>query len=376
MPNLPPRSAPRERRPGDGDELPSLPPLDDDGAVLGGDDSLEMIGDEEGAGLDDETGESDPLEAWGVSTAFDDAAGSSDDADGFARAGDDDHSDMVGGAERGLLEGSDEGDGRDVTADEAGLLADAEGDHLDDGGAEGTGEDPALGIDKDGEVSSLSLQRNPDDDRLDDESLEDDGAARMRAALEREPWPSRADVAWVVITIAHASDGTPSGPRISPPPSDGNPGGLLALPTKGGSIPVSNECIVVSEGDVVLAATPGEALWMSLDGGTRFERVDGCSSVSAVAIVPGAPAGRAAVAALYDASRDLAAIAVVRVLPGPVCLAEVVAELTTTERSSADVDDDDDDEHGRVESLMARICSDGTLEVIATGRFGARRARG
>ena len=376
MPNHPPRSAPRERRPGDGDELPSLPPLDDDGAVLGGDDVFDMIGDEAGSGLDDETGENDPLEAWGVTTVIDDDASSTDDADGFVRASDDDHSDMVGGAEHGLLDGSDEGDGRDVTAAEAGLLDDDAGVHLDDGGAEGTGEDPALGIDKDSQGSSLSLLRNTDDDRLDDESLEDDGAARMRAAFEREPWPSRADVSWVVITIAHASDGSKAGVRLSPAPSDSNPGGLRTMDTKGGVLPVGNDAIVMSEGSVVLAATPGEALWMSLDSGTHFERVGGCSSVSAMAIVPGAPAGRAAVVALYDAPRDLAAIAVVRVLPGPVCIAEVVAELSSTERTSSEIDEDDDDEHGRVESLMARICSDGTLEVIATGRFGARRARG
>lgn len=289
------------------EELAELPPLDDDGSLFD-DGEIHIEGQPDGpSDLDDATSEGD----FGAFHGIDEQGSLLD----FAEASDQlvIDEELLAGAEIGLLEDSDEGDGRDVTPDEAGVLAD-EGSDLDDGGVEGTGEDPAQALEAVAERGAHG--EASDDEGIDDDArFEDGGAARARERLEREPWPPRADVSW---TITRAD----------------------ALRFEGGS---------TSEGQLVVATRDG-SLILSTDGGATFDRVPGCSGVTAATILDGV-----VIAALHDLTRDASAIVLVR----DRTTAELVADFIA----------DDADEDVRVESLSVRRAGK-ALEVLARGPFG------
>ena len=333
------------------DDLPVLPPLDDDGAAFDeGDASLGLLDRDrdEGGGLDDATGEREPIDAWIVGAHGAPAERGllvDSDADESLVP----HEDVQVGGERGQLEDSDEPDERAIGADEAGIGIDEESDG-DDRGVEGTGEDPSVALDPELLRDPLTVGA-PDDETVDSafyESLE---------PTEREPWPSRADVAWTVEPVSP----TPATTRASsPPPSL--------------SIPVSDDTRVVVEGPIVVAARYGEPLAVSTDGGERFVRIGSCTSTTAVATIPGTPGGRAAVLALWDAARDSSALVMLRVVHGQP-MVEIVADLATSARRDPEGDAEDDDDRARVDSLEVELV-EGHVVVVARGRFGAVRARG
>lgn len=333
-------AGPKNEAPDAGDDvLDDLPPIDDDGSLFEGDDD-DALGidhdpdrDRDAPSLDDATAERDPIDAWVAADLSVDERGLLDDGEpDEAIAPDEDVS--LGGEERGLLEGSDEGDGRDVGADEAGIFSGDEAP-ADDGGAEGTGEDPSSAIDQDLLRDPLTVG-SPEDDELEDETFYDAVESR-----EREPWPSRADVAWAVERVERRA---PKGEASS----DGT--------------------ITVSDGDLVAAARFGEGLALSFDRGERFVQVAGCASTTAVAVIPGAPGGLALVAALWDAMKDASALVVVRLVQGtPV--AEIVADLARGE------DDSPDDDRARVTALQVEVLQR-KIVVHAFGRFGVLRATG
>ncbi|GAC1581061.1 MAG: hypothetical protein NVS3B20_11870 [Polyangiales bacterium] len=373
------------------DLLPELPPIDDDGDLvspIGPEHAFSMVGDEPDESEDDATGEDDAPEVWGVTAIFDDGEvidpsdknDDSDRTDGPGYGGEDD---LVGGDERGLLEGSHDGDGRDSTIAEAGLLSEDELDAFDDGGVEGTGEDPALSIEDSlgpgGEHGFVSLERdsdgsdNFDEGVLEASPLEAEMSGLLTGYSEREPWPPRADVAWVVTQSEHVGDERPSVDNVASP-SASKPAyeGLARLG-------LGRHGVVMSDGSRVVALSPGNALWLSVDAGLHFERVPGCASATAAAIVPSAKADRVMVAALYDASRDYAALVIVRLAKAGGPFAEVVAELTAADGQQSQESlraVEEDDERGRIESLIVREAESGSLEVVATSAAGTICVRG
>ena len=364
VPAAPP--GPGARAPRDDEPLPPLPELDDDGTNFDDDAGPEDGGIDhahDAHALDDATAEHDPLESWMVEGAIpegehgllDDTEASEDRVDVGA------HDEGLVQEEQNLLEGSEEPDGREVTAEEAGIFEASEGTS-DDGGAEGTGEDPALSLD-DQTLLPMLVVEPADDDGVEDESaLEDGGAAGVRASLEREPWPSRADVAWKLEPVLDAPlEGEAR--RSVPPPPD------VALPA-----PLREDAMVVFDGSLVAVARFGEPLALSLDRGARYVRLASCTAVSAVAAIPGQPGGRVLVVALYDVVRDVSALAVVRITEGAAPIAELVADVVPP--SSERDDDDDREETGRIESLSARLVAGGLVEVVARSRSFAVRARG
>jgi len=344
------------------DELPPLPPMDDDGELAAvEDESFAWAAGEssEGDSLDDSTNEGEPIEAFGIDGASTE--------DGLLEGSEDSGLDydgtdtLVEGAESGLLQDSDEGDGRDVRPDEAGMLQGDERDVFDDGGAEGTGEDPALAIDEESETERLSLDINPDDESIEDESLEDDDADRARASFEREEWPPRADMAWIVDTLAEPTD---DALRTTPPPRPTDSPALHALH-------LGPTATVIAEGSFVAALDPSNGLWLSRDGGERFERISGCASATAAAIVSTKARESVLLAALYDPRRDTSALARIRLTGAGALAAEVVADLVGNDGASSI-----EDELARVEILRVRVHRDGGLETIVEGRFGIRRVKG
>jgi len=310
------------------DEIPELPPLDDDGSLF--EDDEELIAHEERASdLDDATAEDEPLDrylnadAFGTAGSFHGVVDGGSMLDAAEESSDleiDEERELLAGAEIGLLEDSDEGDGRDMSSDEAGLIDEDAGD-TDDGGAEGTGEDPSAAID---ELPQQHAGEASDDEGIDDDTrFEDEGAARARASLEREPWPSRADVAWNIARVERVSfDGESS-----------------------------------TSDDQLVVATRDGALIVSTDGGLTFERVASCTGVTAATVLRAAQQ-RAVVAALHDSTRDASAIVLVR-LDGAMT-AELVADFMA----------DDTDEDVRVSSLAVRA-TDSSFEVLVRGEFGA-----
>ncbi len=311
------------------EDIPELPPLDDDGSLFEDDDEL-IVADDRESDLDDATAEDEPLDRFSSFEGIADEGSMLDAADESPDLVIDEERELLAGAEIGLLEDSDEGDGRDVTADEAGLFDEDEGE-TDDGGAEGTGEDPSTALD---ELPDQRAGDATDDEGIDDDTrFEDAAAARAREGLEREPWPPRADVSW---TIARAP---------------------ARLSFEGVSL--------TSEGDLV-AATRDGALVVSVDGGATFERVPACSGVTAATLVRMSQQ-RAVLAALHDSARGASAIVLVRV--GDQITAELVADFMA----------DEDDEDVRVSELSVRTQHE-TVEVLVRGPFGAllltSRARG
>jgi hypothetical protein len=296
------------------EELPELPPLEDDGSLFDGEE-IEISAADESNDLDDATADNDPLDRFGAFNAIADDGSLLDYADASENLVIDEERELLAGAEIGLLEDSDEGDGRDASADEAGVFED-EGSDFDDGGAEGTNDDPAHALEA--VLEGIDHGEAADDEGIDDDArFEDGSAAHDRASLEREPWPLRADVAW---TITRAD----------------------SVRFEGGA---------TSEGELVVA-TKDSSLIVSTDGGVTFARVPGCMGVTAATILDGN-----VIVALHDTTRDSSAIVLVRTNP-------LVAELV------ADFIADDDDEDVRVEALAVRKV-DGALEVLASGPFGA-----
>lgn len=303
------------------EELPELPPLDDDGALFEADgDSLEA---DESKNLDDATLEDEPVDRFGAIETIRDDGSLLDHADAAEALVIDEERELLASAEAGLLDDSNEGDGRTITADEAGVIDD-EGSDLDDGGAEGTGEDPAGAL----EVVTEGRDRSDahDDEGIDDDArFEDGGAARARESLEREPWPTRADASWTITRVQGQAAG------ISP-----------------------------RSDETIQADTRNGALMISRDNGATFEGVPGCTNVTAIAIVP-SDRQRMVIAALHDSTRDASAIVLVRVSD------RITAELV------ADFLADDADEDVRVNTLSVRIKRVGrveTFDVLASGAFG------
>jgi hypothetical protein len=363
VPPSTPAAPPRER---EDDALPPLPELDDDGTNFDDDGGLDVpVGHEHDEhALDDATAEHDPIEAWVVEGAtheherglLDDTEASEDRVDIGA------HDAGLVAEEGNLLEGSDEPDGRDVTAEEAGIFEASEGTS-DDGGAEGTGEDPALALDDQNLLPMLVVEPADDDGVEDESALEDGGEARLRASLERQPWPSRADVAWKVEELNDAPLDRDVRRSAPPPPEVRLPG------------PFREDAVVAVDGSLVAVARHGEPLAISIDGGARYVRLPSCASATAVAVIPGHPGGRALVVSLYDVVRDVSALAVVRIAEGSAStfVAELVADVVPT---LPEDDGDDQGERARVESLSARLVAGGLVEVVARGRTFAIRARG
>ena len=359
----------------DDEALPPLPELDDDGTTFEDDSGLEVSTHEHDEhALDDATAEHDPIEGWVVDSAsgdrehgfLEDTEASDDRVDVGA------HDEGLIPEEKNLLEGSDEPDGRDVTADEAGIFEAAEGTS-DDGGTEGTGEDPALALDDQNLLPALVVEPADDDGVEDESALEDGGEAGLRAALEREPWPTRADVAWHVEEVG-AAELPRETPRSVPPPAD------VQLPG-----PFREDAVVVVDGSMVAVARHGEPLALSLDHGARYVRIASCTSATALACIPGQPGGRVLVVALYDVVRDVSALVVVRITEGRaevasaasverVFVAEIVADVVLPTREADG--EGDLEEQGRIESMSARRVAGGLVEVIARGRTFAVRARG
>jgi hypothetical protein len=326
-----------ERRPPtfEGDELPALPPLDDDGELLGDAVPDELVH-EDRLDLDDAANGDDGADAIDerlVGDDVDDGAGLDDESSDVDV---DAASEIVTGDEHGLLEGSDEGDGRDVGEDEAALFDDARGS-AEDGGAEGTGEDPALGIEPDDDTRSVSAVREDD---------EDDDLPFDATVLESEDargWPAMADLLWT-----------------SEPVAESEPRTWVDTPTRAG--------------EIVVDRARGELL-VSVDGGVTFRAVDGCGGATAVAAL--SPASRdsrdrVALVALFDAARDASSLAVVRAPAASDVFAEIVAEIAPAQRSAVD----DDDEHARVDSLTVESSGPGEIVVVASGPFGRIRIRG
>ncbi len=308
------------------DALPALPPLDDDGETLGDDIPDELVH-EDHLDLDDATFEDEQRDSLASDLVLDDDGGGLDDAEASVQI--DEAAGLVVGDERGLLEGSDEGDGRDATADEVAIFDDD--GSVDDGGAEGTGEDPALGIDRDRAASDASELRDED---------EDDDAPLDAALFTSEPgptWPATADVTWSVAAVPEAE-------------------------------PRAFSEAELHAGAIVVDRARGELL-VSIDEGRTFRPVDGCVAVTAVVALRGASHDRVAVAALFDAARELSAIAVVRATKDAVS-AEIVAEIAPAARLAAD-----DDEHARVDALSVESTSP-EIVVVAYGPFGRVRLRG
>ena len=303
------------------DEIPELPPLDDDGSLFEDDEDLIAGLDDANriSDLDDATAEDEPLDRFGTFAGVDEEESMLDAANESSDLKIDEERELLAGAEIGLLEDSDEGDGRDVTADEAGMF-DEDGDGGDDGGVEGTGEDPSSALE---ELPDQHASEAADDEGIDDDTrFEDPGAARAREGLEREPWPSRADVGWL---IARAPE------RLS---FDG--------------------VTTTSVGELVVATRDG-ALIVSTDGGATFERVPSCTGVTAATILH----PRAILAALHDTTRDASAIVLVRV-DGKIA-AELVADFMA----------DEADEDVRVSELSVRSLENDKFEVLVSGPFGA-----
>jgi len=312
------------------DDLPELPPLDDDGSLFEGDDTPLLVEHDEG-GLDDRTSEydlDDRFGAFGIST--DDEAGSLlDGAEGNDQMVVTDDRDLLAGAEIGLLEDSDEGDGREISADEAGVFAD-DARFEDDGGAEGTGEDPSAALEA--MPGELHVGDASDDEGIEDDArFEDAATARARQHLEREPWPRRSDASWI---ISRCEDD------------------------------VSGATSLTADGDLV-AATRDGALIVSTDGGASFTRVSGCANVTAIALLS-SERQRVVLAALHDPTRDAAAVVLVRLNGHPT--AELIADLMA----------DETDEDVRITSLHVRARREGAhehVEVIVRGPFGAVQLR-
>ncbi|MBI2388680.1 MAG: hypothetical protein HYV09_03600 [Deltaproteobacteria bacterium] len=316
------------------DDLPELPPLEDDGSLFDIDEPLvpERHDDHD---LDDSTGEDAPHELFGAFVGIDEEGSLLDGAEGNDLLVVTDDRDLLAGAEAGLLEDSDEGDGRSITADEAGVVDD-DASFADDGGAEGTGEDPSAALEP--MPGELHVGEASDDEGIEDDArFEDVAAMRARQRLEREPWPRRADASWVIS-------------RADP-----------AHPFEGG---VSG----TSDRDLVVATRDG-ALIVSRDGGATFTRVPGCTGVTTAAILA-SRRQRAIVAALHDSTRDTAAVVLVRVERG---LATGV-ERELAPELVADLIADEVDEDVRITSLHVRTRREGRdeiFEVLARGAFGA-----
>ncbi len=360
---------PRERRP-ERDELPPLPELDDDGATHDADDDGHLVVTDESVGLDDA--------ALGDDARFSETLiggdggdrgehGLLDDAEGHD--GLEVGVEISGLGEHGLLEGSDEGDGRDVTEGEAGVLE--EHDHtVDDGGSEGTDEDPADAIDEDKHLPPLHVDAaiGEDEEGVDDVgALEDRGQARLRAELERTPWPPRSDVAWEVAKAV-----LPPRPLSMPPPP---------RPTVPTPFALREDDRWAATGELVVVARFGTPLMLSTDGGKRFVALANCSSATAIAIVPLVslvPArtfGPHVVVALHDVVRDVAALAVVRIEEGRAPVAEVVAELPRAHREEAAGLDEEESDRARVDTLSVTTTAS-RVEVLATGMGFAFRLVG
>ena len=97
-------------------------------------------------------------------------------------------------------------------------------------------------------------------------------------------------------------------------------------------------------------------------------RIASCASSTALATIPGAPGGRAAVLALWDSARDISSLVLLRVVHGAP-MVEIVADLATAAAGEGD------DDRARVDSLEVDLF-EGRVVVVARGRFGAVRARG
>jgi hypothetical protein len=310
---------PDKRSPTEDDELPELPPLDDDGDVLGGPAGGEdLIPDHDlaGHGLDDATSEDEALDRFGglAGLGIDEQGSLLEDSAASEDLTVDEERELLAGAEVGLLEDSDEGDGRDSGED--GLVGDE--DHSEeDGGAEGTDEDPAA-------LLAAEEERGGAGDASDDEGIDDDarfGGMAAGVTLEREPWPPRADVAW-------------SCTRVD-------------LPTAFAGIEP-----VTSAGELVAAVENG-ALVISTDSGASFRRVPGCQGPSAITIVSAKRPLRAVAAALHDPLRESTGIVLVRIDDGGALVAELVADFVA-----------EDDEPSRVDRLVARTLQRG-IELLA-----------
>jgi hypothetical protein len=303
------------------EELPELPPIDDDGSMF--ETGADELPSDESKNLDDSTLEDVPVDQFGAIDVIRDDGSLLDyaDASDTLVVGDE----LMHSAEAGLLDDSDEGDGRAITADEAGLVSD-EGSDLDDGGAEGTGEDPAGALEVVAEGRDAS--EAAEDEGIDDDArFEDGGAARARESLEREPWPSRADAAWTITRIDEKGVAAEEN-RPSP--------------------------------DLLVDSRNG-ALVISTDSGITWQRVAGCTGVTAATTLP-SERQRMVIAALHDSARDASAVVLVRV--GESVVAELVADFMA----------DDADDDVRVESLSVRTRRVGrveAVEVIARGPFGA-----
>src|SRR5207244_3068568 len=141
--------------------------------------------------LDDTTSDGEDLERFGALAidAIDEQGSLLEGSQPSDDLSIDEEREILAGAEVGLLEDSDEGDGRDSGDDG---LAGEEDESVEDGGAEGTDEEPAA-------LLEASEERGGAGDASDDEGIDDDarfGGMTPNVNLEREPWPSRADVAW------------------------------------------------------------------------------------------------------------------------------------------------------------------------------------
>ncbi|MGZ3453941.1 MAG: hypothetical protein ACXVEF_30325 [Polyangiales bacterium] len=301
------------------DDLPELPPLDDDGDVLGGPPGGEdLIPDHDQAsiGLDDATSEDDAFERFGAlgTEGIDEQGSLLEGSDASEDLSVDEERELLAGAEVGLLEDSDEGDGRD--SDDEGLVGD-EDKSEEDGGAEGTNEDPAA-------ILEAEQERGGAGDASDDEGIDDDarfGGMTPAMNLEREPWPSHADVAWSCTRVDMPKGFTGVEPATS-------------------------------AGDLV-AAVEGGALVISTDSGATFRRVPGCQGVSAITIVSSKRPLRTVAAALHDVLRESTGIVLVRIDDAGTLAAELVADFVA-----------EDDEPARVDRLLARTLPRG-VELLA-----------
>ncbi len=285
------------------DDLPQLPPLDDDGETALEDEDLDELDHDEHGGLDDATAEDDPLDRWAAFAGLDEEGGLLDGGDAEGLVVEQAEDDLLEGAEVGLLDDSDEGDGRDASEDDVGAL---EGDepHDDDGGAEGTGEDPSEVLE-----AELAAQAGEpgDDDAFDDDARFSDGDGG-RARDEREPWPPRVDAAWSVTRL----DASAASAVIDAEPALDRAGALAAT-IRDGALAVSN------------------------DGGATWSRVPGCHGATAIAVVPSA-----VLAALYDPLRETSAVVLLR---AGASTAELVADILAEEG---------DDDEARIVDLRAR----------------------
>ncbi len=293
----------------------------DDEVDVARDSSLDAEGD-----LDDATLEDEAVDRFGDFGIVDVEGSLLDGGEGNDQLVVGEESDMMAGAEIGLLEDSHEGDGREVTSDEAGIAPDDESEGDEDGGAEGTGDDPAAAIAQEREGRDAT-------DLEDDDGFEDarfDDGVRAQAA-DREPWPPRADVAW---TVSRAES-------------------IAAFAGVG---------IHTSHGDVIVAVEEG-ALVLSTNGGVSFTRIAGCTGVTAATVVAVPDVGVAVLAALHDRVREASAVVRVRIVEHPV--AEVLCDFLA----------DDEDEDVRITSLRARTPNGPAIEALAEGAFGARLLR-